>query len=129
MKTKPAGEPLKTEADEADGSTLLHVSLADSTPSAVEDPKDAQNVPSKLEPEPTDEFLPVQSNPAVSSSKAESETKNLWNEAYNTLREKNPKLIDAYEKGLLASQNSNQQSMSVRIRFLLSGRHQTISGY
>jgi hypothetical protein len=114
---------LKREADGADGSTLLHVSPADSTHMVAEDPKYVQNVLSKLEPEPTDGFLPLHSNPAVSSSGAESEPKNLWDGAYNTLREKNPELIDAYEKDLLASQNSNQQGMSVHIRFLLAGRH------
>ena len=32
-------------------------------------------------------------------------------------RENKPDLINAYEKDLLASQNSNQQGMLVRIRF------------
>jgi hypothetical protein len=124
VKTKPAEESSKTKGDAADGSTLLHMSFADSTPTAVEDSKEVQNTKSKLKPEPTDGFLTVNSNPAVSSSAEDSGPKNLWNEAYNALRKKNPKLIDAYEKDLLASQDQYQHGMLVRIRF-----HSSLSCY
>jgi hypothetical protein len=75
-----------------------------------------------LEPESKESFSPVHSSPAISSTAAEPGSKSLWNEAYQTLRKENPKIIDAYEKDLLASQNSNQQGMLVRIGFLLVGR-------
>jgi len=114
VEIKPAREPLDPK---------VHVSSADSTPLTVEDLKDVQNAQLKLEPEPTDGSLAVHSDLVVSSSGAESGLKNLWNEAYNTLTEKNPKLIDAYEKDLLASQNANQQGMSVRTGCLLAERH------
>jgi hypothetical protein len=135
VKTKPAGEPLKPKADGAAGPTLSHMSPAYSAHAAVEDLEDVQNAQSELEPEPKDTTPPeVEDHPkdvqnaesklepepadAGSSSGAEPGPKTLWDEAYNTLRDKNPKLIDAYEKELLASQDSNQQGTSTRIGFL-----------
>lgn len=109
MKTKPAREPSKPKADAADSPSLLHMSPADSTTTAVENSKDVQNAQSKLEPEP------MGSNPAVSSSVEDLGPKKLWNEAYEALRKKGPKLIDAYERDLLALQDQHQQGRLVRI--------------
>jgi hypothetical protein len=115
MNNKPTEEPLKHKAGGADGSTLTHANPVDSTSTIAEEPKDVQNAQLNLEPEPKDGFSPVHSNHAVSSIAVEPGSKSLWDEAYHTLREKNSKLIDAYEKDLLASQNSNQQGMLVRM--------------
>lgn len=103
MNSKPAKESLEPKAGGA---------------AAREDPKNVQNAQSEVKLESIDGSLLVRSNPAVSSSKAESEPKNLWDEAYTTLKKEHPKLIDNYEMDLLASQNSNQQGMLVRIGFL-----------
>jgi hypothetical protein len=104
---------LTPKADRAAGPTLSDVSPADSTPPAAENPKDIRNAQSELEPESTYKPLTLHDDPTPFLSHAESGPKNLWDEAYKTLREKDPKLIDAYEKDLLASQNRNQQGMSV----------------
>jgi hypothetical protein len=108
---------LTPEADRAAGPTLSHVIPADSTPPAAENPKDIQNAESELEPEPMHKLLTLHDDPAPFLSRAESEPNNLWDEAYKALREEDPKLIDAYEKDLLTSQNRNQQGMSVQIGF------------
>jgi hypothetical protein len=129
----------------------LHISPADSAPTAAGDRKDVQNAQSELEPEPTDSaptevkdlkyvqnaqselepeltdgLSPVHRHPVVSLSEAESGPRNLWDEAYNTLREKEPELINAYEKDLLASQDQYPQGMLVRLAFLLVERHQIL---
>jgi len=65
-------------------------SLADPTHRVAEDPKHGHDV----EPKPSGE---------------EVGPKNLGEEAYNALKAKNLNLVDAYEKDLLASDNSNQQ--------------------
>jgi hypothetical protein len=53
---------------------------------------------------------------ATSSYSIAEDTKprNLWDEAYNTLRQKDEKLTDAYEKFLLESQFSHHQGMIPR---------------
>jgi hypothetical protein len=62
--------------------------------------------PPKLERETTDDIA----QPHASSLSPEYlELKNLWDEAYDLLRKKNAKLIDAYEKDLLASQDTEKQ--------------------
>jgi hypothetical protein len=104
---------LTSKADKAAGTTLSHVSPADSTPPAAENPKDIQDAQSQHEPEPTHKPLALHDDSALFLSRAESGSKNLWAEAYKTLRGKDPKLIGAYEKDLLTSQNRNQQGMSV----------------
>jgi hypothetical protein len=103
---------LTPKADRATGTTLSHVSPADSTPPAAENPEDIQNAQSRLEPEPTHNPLALHDDSTLSLSHVESGSRNLWDEAYKTLREKDPKLIDAYEKDLLTSQNRNPQGMS-----------------
>ena len=49
---------------------------------------------------------------------------NLWDEAYKLLRERDAKLIDAYEKDLLTSQDPDQQGASMQIGFSLAESHQ-----
>src|SRR5947207_3903278 len=113
----PAELSSKLKADAIDGTPLLHANPAVSISTAAEDlrPKYLQNEHSKLEPEPTDDPVPLHTSPAVSSSAEDLRPKNLWDEAYNVLREKETKLIDAYEKDLLASQDPHQQGTSMRI--------------
>ncbi|OCK75173.1 hypothetical protein K432DRAFT_274329, partial [Lepidopterella palustris CBS 459.81] len=72
-----------------------------------------QNEQSQPEPEPKDDPIRLHTSPAASSSVEDLGPKNLWDEAYNVLREKDAKLIDAYEKDLLTSQNPHQQADGV----------------
>ncbi|KAF4631978.1 hypothetical protein G7Y89_g6154 [Cudoniella acicularis] len=49
--------------------------------------------------------------PAVSSSAEDLGPESLWDEAYSALRKKDSKLIDAYERALLASNDEHQQDV------------------
>ena len=122
MKTKPADEPSKLKAGITEGPALLHASPAVSSPTAVEDlrPKCLHDEHSKVEPEPADDPVPLRTGPAVSSSVADWGPKTLWDEAYNVLRERDAKLMDAYEKDLLVSQDPDQQGTSMQIGFSLA---------
>ena len=44
----------------------------------------------------------------------DAESKNLWNEAYERLRQENSKLVDTYEKDLLASGSSELQKSGAK---------------
>ena len=57
------------------------------------------------------------SNTSPSATAKDLRPKSLWDEAYKALRTKETKLIVAYEKDLLASQNAHQQGMSGRIGY------------
>lgn len=59
----------------------------------------------------------VKPSPASLSATRQA-TKSLWEEAYDFLREEDSKLIDAYQKDLIASVGSSQQGKSAGLRFL-----------
>ena len=63
----------------------------------------------------TDNIAEPQTVSTTSSYSIAEDTKprKLWDEAYNTLRQKDEKLTDAYEKFLLESQFSHQ-GMTIR---------------
>jgi len=44
----------------------------------------------------------------------DAESKNLWNEAYERLRQENSKLVDTYEKDLLASSSPELQKSGAK---------------
>jgi hypothetical protein len=115
VKTKPAQSPSTVQGGTTNDAGLLHASSTVSSSTATEDlrPKYLQNAQSKFEPEPTDEPTPLYTSPVISSSVENCRPKSLWDEAYNVLREKDGKLIDAYEKDLLVSQDLHQQGTSI----------------
>ena len=127
MEAKPTEGPSEPKAGATGGPALLYSSPADSTPTTAENsrPKYPPNKQSNLKPEPTTDVIPSRNPPTISSSAEDLGPKTLWNEAYDILREKDSKLIDAYERDLLASQHPHQQGMLMRIGFLLARRHQT----
>jgi hypothetical protein len=55
----------------------------------------------------------LHASPAVSSSAEHQGLENPRDEAYKLLQKKDAKLIDAYEKDLLASRDPDQQGTSV----------------
>ena len=67
-------------------------------------PKHLQNEQSKLGLEPTDDLVPLRASPQFLYLWRTWGQKSLLDEAYNALRKMDSKLIDAYEKDLLASQ-------------------------
>jgi hypothetical protein len=71
----------------------------------------------------TDDIVDPQTVSTTSSFSTAESTKprNLWDEAYNTLRQKDEKLTDAYEKFLLESQFSHHQGMVGRGYILKAG--------
>jgi hypothetical protein len=87
-------------------------------------PNHLPNEQPKLEQETTDDLTLLHAGPAVSSSAEHQGLENLRDEAYKLLRKKDAKLIDAYEKDLLASQDLGQQGTSVQIEFSLAETHQ-----
>jgi len=107
VKTEPAQQSPEPRADATGGPALLNASPADSSPTAMEDlrPKYLPNQQSNFVPQLRTDFIPLHNSPAVGSSAEELRPRNLWNEAYNTLRKKDSELIDAYERDLLASQD------------------------
>jgi hypothetical protein len=82
-------------------------------------PKYLQNDQSIIEPELTVDPAPFRTSPALSPAAKDSRPENLWDEAYNALRKKDSKLIDAYEKDLLASQDQHEQGTSRQLGFFL----------
>lgn len=120
VKTMPAQWPSKVQGGITDEAGLLPASPTVSSSTATEDPrtedlrpKYLQNAQSKFEPEPTDEPTPLYTSPAISSSVENCMSESFWDEAYNILRQKDEKLIDAYEKDLLVSQDLHQQGTSI----------------
>jgi len=67
----------------------------------------------------TDDIAQSQStsNTSPSATAEDLRPKSLWDEAYKALRTKETKLIVAYEKDLLASQDPHQQGTSGRIGY------------
>ena len=67
----------------------------------------------------TDDIVESQatSNTSPSATAEDLRPKSLWDEAYKALRTKETKLIVAYEKDLLASQDAHQQGTSGRIGY------------
>jgi hypothetical protein len=122
VKTMPAQRPSKVQGGTTDKAGLLPASPTVSSSTATEDlrPKYLQNAQSKFEPEPTDEPTPLYTSPAISSSVENCMPESFWDEAYNILRQKDGKLIDAYEKDLLVSQDLHQQGTSI-FDWILSG--------
>jgi hypothetical protein len=115
VKTTPAQSPSTVQGGATNDAGPLHASPTVSSSTATEDlrPKYLQNEQSKFEPEPTDEPTPLYTSPVISLSVENRRPKSLWDEAYNVLREKDGKLIDAYEKDLLVSQDLHQQGTSI----------------
>lgn len=90
-------------------------------PPAAEDTK-PPNERSNPDPSCTDN-----TEGSVSSPDDGLEPRTLWNDAYSELRKKNPKLIDAYEKDLLASHKSDQEGMPVQFRSFAVKRRRTLT--
>jgi hypothetical protein len=76
-------------------------------------PNHLLNEQPKLEQETTNDLTLLHASPAVSSSAEHQGLENLWDEAYKLLQKKDAKLMDAYEKDLLASRDLDQQGTSV----------------
>jgi hypothetical protein len=103
----------RAPATAIDGPAQLRASPADSSPMVAKDssPKYPPSKQSNLKPEPTTDVIPLRNPPTISSSAADLGPKTLWNEAYDILREEDSKLVDAYERDLLASQRPYEQGM------------------
>ena len=67
----------------------------------------------------TDDIVESQatSNTSPSATAEDLRPKSLWDEAYKALRTKETKLIVAYEKDLLASQDPHQQGTLGRVGY------------
>jgi hypothetical protein len=126
VKAEPIEEPSPPKADACDGPTLLHDSPTDSSPTAAEDLRsnNSPNEQPNIEPEPTTDSGPVRNSPPSYPTTKYLTPKNLWNEAYKALREKDQHLIDSYVSVLLGSQDPHQQGTSRQIGFFLGEMHQ-----
>ena len=124
MQTKPAKQLSNLGADAIESPARSHTGpTASSTAGGDWTPNHLLSEQRKLEQETTNDRTPSHASPAVSSAE-HLRPENLWDEAYKLLQKKDAKLIDAYEKDLLASQDPDQQGASVQIGFSLAERHQ-----
>jgi hypothetical protein len=127
LKTEPVEKTPERKPDATDGPIASRASLAESCPTAAADsrPTYLPNEKSNLQAELSTNTIPADKGSTFASVVEDLGPESLWDKAYNALRKKDTELIDKYEKGLLTSQDPNQQGMPRRIKFLLARMHQT----